>query len=136
MKLKIMSILLMGFVSVSHLAIGQNNTTKQFVPNSSASDFSILKITEKEQITASFMKGKIDGKDALSVVLENNRNESKNVVCKVKENTGRVVLTGEILINSGEKIAAFHSDKLNGNLVFIVPEGKKATDYQVELILK
>lgn len=54
----------------------------------------------------------------------------------MKENSGRVVSTGEILINSGEKIAAFHSDKLNGNLVFIIPEGKKITDYQVELILK
>lgn len=77
MKLKIMSILLVGFVSISHLAIGQNNTTKQFVPNSTASDFSVSKITEKEQITASFMKGKINGKDALSVVLETIKNNLK-----------------------------------------------------------
>lgn len=136
MKQKITHLMLIVFLSISFYAVGQNNPDKKFVPNSTAPDFSIIKVAENQQISYSFMKGKINGKEAASLVLENNNKESKTILCSVKDSKGKVITSGEVLIAAGEKIAAFNSERLNGNLVFIIAEGKSMSDYQLETIQK
>jgi hypothetical protein len=128
--------MLIVFLSVSFYAVGQNNSDKKFVPYNSAPDFSVIDIAESQQISFSFIKGKIDGKEAASVVMENKNKELKTILCNVKDRKGRIVTSGEIIIAAGEKIYAFNSERLSGKLIFTLAEGKSMSDYQLEIIQK